>query len=153
MVLFSLCFLIFNLLWKEKRAALFLCTLCQAIVMGEAERKGDCGANKNFGRAVAFKNIFLNTGAPCQSRRTIALGWQIIFLLFINFTSVPIALISAGFSDGRGRKDCDLSVQGRNLDFCFPKETAAGEEERVQDKSLWCSHGGGKGGSAESHTE
>lgn len=30
-----------------------------------------------------------------------------------------------------GRKGCDLSVQRRDFDFCFPKEIIAREEERV----------------------
>lgn len=36
---------------------------------------------------------------------------------------------------GKGRKGCDLSLQGRDFDFCFPFEIIAGEEERVEDRS------------------
>lgn len=63
--------------------------------------------------------------------------------------------IWAGSSGGRGRKGCDLSVQRRELNFCFPKDIIAGEEERVEDRSLRCSHRGkgGEEGSAESNTE
>jgi len=46
-------------------------------------------------------------------------------------------------------------VQRRDLNFCFLKETITGKEERVEGKSIWCSHRGqgGERGSVESNTE